>query len=234
MSFQHPEYLLFAFPLLLIWQLYLWRERATRWIRFVILLLVVLALADPRWSGETYERQITLLLDRSFSVRGEALKKGREIARLLAEKNPDLSYVLGFGREAGVLARPGEPLDTITEAASQDESNLTAGLRLAAGLAPSAGTQELLIISDGLYTGSDPLLEVPVLRKRGVRVHYLALDLRRHNDVAVSRLLTPSRSAVNQAFNIAAEIVSPARQPAICAKLRRISLNLLEKINLMI
>ncbi len=216
MNFQHPEWLLLGLPLLLIWWLYLWQVPSSRWLRFAIVLLVVFALAVPLWwTGGTSELRMTLLLDRSLSVRGEAVTKGQAFAQLLAEKYPTQSIdVLGFGRGADVLARPGETLDAVASSAFQDESDLAAGLRLAAGLSPAGGSHELLIVSDGLYTGPDPLLEIPTLRKQQVRVHYLALTSEPHNDVAITRLLNPSRSAVNQPFTIAAEIDSPREQPA--------------------
>ncbi|MEM7018589.1 MAG: vWA domain-containing protein, partial [Pseudomonadota bacterium] len=207
--------LLLFLPLFILWWLWLWPARTGRWLRLFILFLAALALADIRWWGETDLRHITLLVDRSLSTDGKALEEARTLTTLIQQRETDqVLHVVGFGRGAGILLRPGDTLDSLNSLTSQDESDLAAGLQLTTALSPSIGHHEVLLISDGLYTGADPLSEIPTLRKQGIRLHYLPIQQSQQSDAAITRIIAPTRVTAGQPFALAAEVFSPTAQSA--------------------
>ncbi|MEE8410117.1 MAG: VWA domain-containing protein, partial [Myxococcota bacterium] len=213
----HPEWLLLVVPLALLWALALWPDRKNRWARGALMLLFILVLADPGCLTHTGASQTILLLDRSLSVEGKALERGKAIAEQIDERGRAIGHgttVIAFGRGATVIARGGESMDAIASLDQHDESDLAAGLRLAAALSPIGGAGDILLISDGRHTGSDPLAEVPGLRERGLRIHTLTIESQQGGDVAITRLLGPNRSALGQPFTIGAEIHAPSDQTA--------------------
>jgi hypothetical protein len=179
--------------------------------------LAVLATAGPRLRGSTAAPAIALLVDRSASTRGEALDRARELAPELAEaldREHGSLHLIGFGRGAQLLAAPEESLEAIPTAAVQEDSQLAAALRLAAAQLPNSARGEIVLVSDGLYTGDDPRSMVPELRRRGIRVHYVPVGARGIDDVAITRIAAPQRVPLGQRFSVVLEVDSPRARPA--------------------
>jgi Mg-chelatase subunit ChlD len=211
MSFGQPSWLLLAVPVLVLWAAFFRGWSRLRWLAW--LLLCVLALADPRRdAARGTHGHVVLLVDRSASVRGEALARALTLAPELsryAQARGGALHVLGFGRNASVLAGPGEPLEALRGLAVQDASDLTAGLQLAAA---QPGVSDVVLVSDGVYTSEDPLPVAVELRQQGVRVHTLQVDTHAPADAAITRLLAPPRVPRGQPFSIAVEIDSRIAQ----------------------
>jgi len=214
-SFAHPEWLLLAAPAAAVWWIYLRHSPRTRWLRLAALIVVVVALADPRWQTRGLPRQVTLVVDRSLSMKGTALTKGEEIAELLAERAPGLRLrVVGFGRGAAQLVDTGEAA-RLHDLDDHDESDLTSGLRMAAALATPGTAEAILLVSDGDNTGADPMSVVPALRQKDIPVYVLPLSSARTGpDTMVRRVDAPTTSVRGQLFPISVEIDSPVAQSA--------------------
>ncbi len=215
MTLHAPHWLLVALPLLLFWVLSYRQLGRSRWVRLAMVVVLGLALADPRVAGAPPAPRIALLVDRSRSAGDEGLKQARALSEQLHETLGDRGlqlHVLGFGAGAGLLVAPGEPLEALQGVGLQDRSDLTAGLRLAAArLGP--GT-EVLVISDGLYTGDDPTGEAAALRARGIAVHTLTLHPTGPGDVAIAAVHAPSRATAGQAFSVGVEVDAPREADA--------------------
>src|SRR4029079_8930256 len=107
---------------------------------------------------------------------GQAVARARtllpELARAARNAHRSL-YVVGIGHGASLLAAPGDGLPGLSQLSEHDDSDLAAGLDLAASYVPPGAAGELLLISDGVYTAEDPRLHAAPLRARGIRVHVL-------------------------------------------------------------
>jgi len=215
-SFETPEWLLLGVPLLALWALWLRRDARTRWLRLAFLALAVLALAGPRLRTRAPGATWVVLVDRSASVHAEAGERARallpELERAARESHGSL-YVVGVGRGAALLAAPGDGFESLQRIAEHDDSDLAAGLELAASYVPPHGAGEIVLISDGLYTAEDPRLAAAPLRARGIRVHVLLVGEVAGRDSAITRVLTPPRAARGQRFAVAVEVQSPRAQP---------------------
>ncbi|HMI93545.1 MAG TPA: vWA domain-containing protein, partial [Polyangiales bacterium] len=216
MSFETPEWSLLGLPLLALWALWLRRDPRTRWLRLASLLLAVIALTGPRLSTRAPGATWVVLVDRSASVHGQAGERARallpELDRAARESHGSL-YVIGVGRGAALLAAPGDGFESLQRIAEQDDSDLAAGLELAASYVPPHGAGEIVLISDGLYTAEDPRLSAAPLRARGIRVHVLPVGEVAGRDSAITRVLTPARATRGQRFAVAVEVQSPRAQP---------------------
>jgi hypothetical protein len=214
-SFETPEWFLLGVPLLALWALWLRRAPRTRWLRLATLLLAVLALAGPRIYTHAPGATWVVLVDRSASVHGQAGERARtllpELERAAREAKGSL-YVIGVGRGAALLAGPGDGIETLRQLNEHDDSDLAAGLELAASYVPPRAAGELLLISDGLYTAEDPRLSAAPLRARGIRVHVLPVGEAQRRDSAITRVLTPPRATRGQRFAVAVEVQSPRAQ----------------------
>ncbi|MEY4575645.1 MAG: hypothetical protein RL701_348, partial [Pseudomonadota bacterium] len=214
MSFGQPSWLLLAVPVLLLWLAFF--RGWSRWRWLALLLLCVVALADPRSDARRgAQGQVVLLVDRSASVRGEALTRALALAPELeqhAQASAATLYVLGFGKQASLLAGPGEQFEALRSTAPQDASDLSAGLQLAAA---QPGVSDIVLISDGVYTTEDPSPIAVELRQQGVRVHTLQIGAGAAAAAAITRLLAPPRVPRGQPFSVAVEIAARVAQPGL-------------------
>jgi uncharacterized membrane protein len=214
-SFETPEWLLLGLPLFALWVLWLRRDARTRWVRLASMVLAVLALAGPRLRTRAPGATWVVLIDRSASVHGQAGERARallpELERAARESRGAL-YVIGVGRGATLLAAPGDGFESLQRIAEHDDSDLAAGLELAASHVPPHTAGEIVLISDGLYTAEDPRLSAAPLRARGIRVHVLPVGEVAGRDSAITRVLTPPRAARGQRFAVAVEVQSPRAQ----------------------
>jgi hypothetical protein len=208
-SFGNAAWLLLALPVLALW-LMQWRGRL-RWLSLALLL--VLALADPKLDAlRAAGGNLVLLVDRSASVQGEAERRARSLAPELerrAQSEHAGLYIVGFGRGAAMLARPGEAFEPANSA--QDDSDLLAGLQLAAA---QPDVSEIVLVSDGVYTTDDPTPLALQLRQQGTRIHSLRVGERPAADAAITRILAPQRVPRGQPFAVAIEVDSPQPQAA--------------------
>lgn len=216
MSFENPNWLFLLIPALLLLLLLVAKRRSRgRWLRVLIVSLLIVALAGPQFDGTPQSRHVSLLLDRSLSTNGVALEKGRDIAEQLQTRYPDVELqVLGVGKNASVLVSPGQSLEALGSITLEDESDLGTGLRLVSGLTPDDSAHDILLVSDGLYTGNDPLLEVSRLVNKNVRVFTMPTNSEFGQDFAITDVRAPSRVPVGQPYVIAGEISSPIATPA--------------------
>lgn len=212
MSFANPTWLFLLLPIgLLILLLLTKRGMRGRWLRMLIATLLVLALADPVVIGQPTSRHLSLLIDRSLSTNGVALSKGRDIAEQIQYRYPDVKLqVLGAGKNASVLVSAGQSLEALSGIPLEDESDIGTGLRLVSGLTPDNAAHDVLLVSDGLHTGNDPLLEIPRLVNKHVRVFTLPTNADYSKDFAVVDVKAPSRVPLGQPYVISGEIYAPS------------------------
>ncbi len=207
-AFQTPLALFIAVPMLYLW----WRlARGPRnvWgVRILIILLCAALCASPRYWKPQGGRRIVFLVDRSLSVGNKAAEKAEEMLDLArAEKEPaDEISVVTFGRGARFV---GESVgQELISQSLQDASDLYAGLNLANGLLSRSGGQ-IVTVSDGRYTGKDPMALVPEFHKSGARILTSPLHTQRKRDVAITEVHTPERVARSTPYQVAFSVSSP-------------------------
>ncbi|HEB64922.1 MAG TPA: VWA domain-containing protein, partial [Chloroflexi bacterium] len=184
MSFSRPLWLL----LLLFLPLVLWagwprrvagrrRRTVALAIRSALLLALTLALSGFAWKRPADRLDTVFVVDWSDSLPDEA--KGDEVAyvqRALAEMHPDdRAAVVVFGREALVerALSTEETFGAITSLPLTNGSDLEEALRLALALLPPENARRIVALTDGAYTGADPLPIATLIRSSGIDLRFV-------------------------------------------------------------
>lgn len=227
-----PLALLIVAPLLYLW----WRlgrgPREVWAIRLAVVLLAALMVASPAFRTGQRSRHVVLLVDRSLSCGKEAMARATEMAGLLRGKMDadDRLSVVSFGKEALALSRRGS-LAEMTGVTFDDASDLAAGLNLAGSLLTGRQGGRIFLVSDGLYTGPDPLQSVPALHKGGVAADYSPIVCEETGDVAITGVHLPERVQEGHPFEMSFTVHAPVATEATF-RVERHGLGLSEPVSL--
>ena len=217
MSFEHPGVLALILVLAPAWRLLRVPGRlALSILRSIILLAVVLYFAGPHLDVTEAGRDIIVIADRSASMAAGALADQSEIIRLL-NKSPkrldaDRIGVISFANSAALQSR----LERGAVSPRFDEtlntgSRLSSALSLAAQLAAPRRDTRLLLLSDGLYTGEDPLGNETLSAVAGLPVWYRYQGKPRIGDVAAGEIVLPNEVHEGAGYLVRFSIESPNR-----------------------
>ena len=171
MIFFSPIWLLLLIPL--VAGLYVWRlpTRGLNILRLIILLLLVLAMAQPAMKFKDQQGTVVVLVDRSESMPHKAADEQLEVIKTLhSEMNlEDRLAVISFGERVNIEQPPSDRnTESFFSNADQQHSRLTDGLEAALSLIPPDQPGRVLIVSDGHWTGRDPSAVTSRAAGRGV------------------------------------------------------------------
>ena len=177
-------------------------------LRAVILTLLALALAGPRWLTRTTEPAVVLLRDVSASIGAEAQTGNDELATALAADHPNRVAEVVFAREPRVLRGFGTGVRPETPPAlDREATDLSAALEFAATLLPANRPGRIVLFSDGLATsGRNPIETAAQLQN--VEIDTLALPAVSGPDAAVVSLKLPGSIREGEVFDLTAQIFS--------------------------
>lgn len=176
MGLLRPELLLLLLPLALLWRTWGGPLRGIGGLRLAIALLAVLAAAGPFLPLAAPGRDIVVVVDRSDSMALDAGARAEEILRLLEEERAagDRVGLVIFGARPQVLRAPSaEARSSGLPALSEQDargSDLAGALETALTLLPAGRTGRVLLLSDGLVDGEDPLALARRAGARGVPI----------------------------------------------------------------
>ncbi len=215
MTLLAPIFLVLAIPL--AFALARWRPPPgpRRALRLASTVLLLLALCRPAFELPQRGGTLVVLADVSDSMPAGAAELQREIVdRLEAGRGAaDRLAVVAFGAEAAVERAPGgERFTAFAAEVGGGQSNLAEALETALALAPLDDPSRVLMISDGRYTGGDPLASAGRSAIRGVPIDYRLLERPQAGDVAVERLDAPPEVTPGEGFLITAWVRSPVSQ----------------------
>lgn len=214
MTFLEPYYLALLIPLAFAFRHFLPPPGWRRWLRFAVLVFLVLALARvsvrlPRRGGT-----LVVLADRSASMPADASEIEQEVIRRLeaSRGGGDRLAVVAFGRRAAVELRPGAgKLQRFTADVGAERSDLASALKAALALLGAEGDGRILAVTDGRYTGRDPAGVAGRAALGGVPVDYRLLERPATGDVAVESVDAPLETSPGEGFVVTAWVRSPAR-----------------------
>jgi Mg-chelatase subunit ChlD len=158
---------------------------------------------------------VVVVADTSESMPDNAVASQKEVIHLLQNSmGPrDLLGVVSFGREAVVEHAPQRGGFTdFTARVGREHSALNNALELALGLIPSGEGGRILLLSDGKWTGQDPIAAAARAAGRTVAIDYRLLARPQVNDLAIQSFLTPQSALPGQGYMLSAWIQSPADQ----------------------
>ncbi len=199
MTFEYPGLLLLLILIVPAWRLLSVKgRRALTILRAAIAALCVIYLAGPRLDVSEEGCDLLVLADRSASMSAESLEDQREILQLLSEskkrKAADRIGVITFAEKAALQSplQTGGTAARFDRVAAKNGSELSAALTLAAERVSPRRTTRLLVLSDGLYTGADPLGGETLTTLAGLPVWHRHLGRTRIGDVAAGEIGVPA------------------------------------------
>ncbi len=161
-EFAHPWYFLL---LLLLPVFVLLGRRAfsamcpmRRWsvivLRVMVVLLVIVALADPVWVRRTDEQTVVFALDQSDSIDGQLQSDAIDFMKAASKEmrsGKDLVASVGFAGRPSVWQLPSQELnaDRLPEVADSHQTDIASALRLCLGMFPAQSSRRLVLVSDG-------------------------------------------------------------------------------------
>jgi Ca-activated chloride channel family protein len=180
-------------------------------LRALILSLLCLALAGPRWLTKTTDAAIVLLRDVSASIDTQA--EGKRFAETLSANHPERVAEVVFAREPLVVKAFGRRSREPAPSPEEDATNLSAALEFAATLMPADRPSRIVLLSDGLPTaGRNPLETAAQLRN--VEIDTVPVRSPSGSDAAVVSIRTPASVREGEIFELTAQIYCAAAGPA--------------------
>lgn len=196
MIFTSPEYFLLLPALALAG--WFWRGlRLHSPLRAVILLLAVVALAEPRVHRQQNSLDLYVLLDRSDSTEDLIDKNLPEWQRLLEKSKPSRNDTLHFINYAAEVAELGADGSSFTGSRKLTRSGLA--LSSIAAQVDAKRPSRVLLFTDGFAT--EPLHEAAAqMQARGIPLDFRLVRDEKENDYRISRLNFPERVQIGEPF----------------------------------
>jgi hypothetical protein len=196
MTFASPEYFLLLPALALAG--WFWRGlRVHSPLRAAILILAVLALADPRIQRQRNSLDLYVLLDRSDSTEDLIDRNLPEWQRLLEKSKPGRDDTLRFINYAAEVAELGADGSSFTGSRRLTRSALA--LSSIAAQVDERRPSRVLLFTDGFAT--EPLHEAAAqMQARGIPLDFRLIRDEKENDFRLTRLTFPERVQSGEPF----------------------------------
>lgn len=215
MTFIYPEGLLLG---LLLGYLFFRFKHKNAW-RWMMLICAIALLGYPAFVLRSKSLEIFLVADRSRSISDEAREKELEIIDLVSQnlEPGDRFGIISFKDRAYIEQIPQSEgaISSFKNPYSEDASDLSEGLRTALSLSSTERQSRILLLSDGEYTGQDPLREAHLARQMEIPIDYRNLKRAALFNLMVSDMITPDKILVNEPFRlkftISATVDTPGR-----------------------
>lgn len=213
--FTEPHWLILLLPaLIVLFQLQM-PDKKLLWLRFLLILLVVAALAGPQIKFSSREGVVLLVADRSLSMPEDNDRNIKETFNLLRNKMPQSGRLglVSFASDVRVDSAPSRSAFTgFNSTIDPQGSNLAESLEKALALIPEGTSGKILLISDGQWTGKDPEEVAFKAAKRNIPIDFRFLARETHKDLVVTRFDLPGLLNPGEEFFLNAEIFSPVNQ----------------------
>ena len=219
MTFLHPVWLLLAVPLIV--SLWVWRlpSRFLLALRILALVLVLLALAGLAIRIPGQAGTVVIVADRSLSMPAQSEANQKEAVDLISRGKSihDQVAVVSFGEKIAIEKPPHtEAFPGFNQEVGPNASNLSEAIETAMTLIPEDAPGRILVLSDGRWTGNDPLAKSSSALARNIGIDYRSLERPMTNDLAVLAVDAPPNVNYKESFLISALVQSPVPRDAIC------------------
>jgi Ca-activated chloride channel homolog len=188
-------------------------------LRMGVFVALILMLAGARVPFKTAAQRMTVVvaLDQSGSIAADQRQwMLRRVAAIQHAMNPrDRLAVIGFGRDAQLIAPPGDPRLLTLSAANADPgaTDIADALTTAAGIFPPADEKRLVLLTDGVETANSALDELPSMAEADVRIFTAAPPPSAVPRVALTGFDAPSPVHAQTSFALHLDIASEASHP---------------------
>lgn len=202
---REPMWLLLLFPV--VAALFAWPmpSRPLQLFRLLITATILLALCRPAIRLPSNHGTVMVIADRSKSMPPSSDAQAVHTIRRLEKSRhtTDCLGVVAFANQTVVEAPPQvEHFSGFVNKINPNGSDLTAAIDLATALLPPEDNGRILILSDGCWTGKDPLPAAARAAARGLAIDFLPSGRIHVDDIAIDRVSAPQTVDIGQSFLI--------------------------------
>lgn len=182
-------------------------------LRVVILLLLIGALAGPRWLLPSRELAVLFAVDDSSSLSSSARQEARDFvaAATKASGSGDTLGVIGFAKDTALWEPPAAPLKLSAQWPELPERKATAiagALDFASAIFPAGKTRRLVLLTDGNDTAGQAPATAARLAGSGIELFTVPLHNASAPEVLVERVEIPRRLKQGEPFDLLAHVHS--------------------------
>ncbi len=183
---------------------------------FVALVLMLAGMQLP-YRAAAHRMTVVAAIDQSQSIAPDQRQwMRREVTAIGHAMDPrDRLVIIGFGRDAQLLAPLGDPRVVRLSAPKIDTgaTDIASALTTAAGLFPPADEKRLVLLSDGVETENRAASELPALAEAGVHIYTAAPPPSAIPRVALTGFEAPETVHAETRFALHLDIASEAKNP---------------------
>jgi Mg-chelatase subunit ChlD len=189
------------------------------------LVLLAVALFNPRWFQPSAALDVIFAVDLSRSVGQEGREKAREVMEVAAglKKTTTRTGLMSFGSAPEWELPPRDEIAPVEFSARLDreQTDIQAALQGAAAQIGDGRQGRILILSDGNQNRGETARVMPLLRSQGVQVWTLPVGLSRgRNEIYLADLILPRQVDSAESFEIRVVVESVREAPARLRLLR--------------
>lgn len=207
----HPVWLLLAVPLAISMWLLKPSSRLLQISRILIIILILLSICGLTVKLPSRRGTVVVVADRSSSMPADAVIKQQEAIDLIQSEmtSGDKLAVVSFGQKAVIEQSPQTgKFPGFAAETGGDASNLAQAIQTSVALIPRDTPGRILVLSDGKWTGSNPVTVSSIAAAHGISVDYRLIERPAENDLSVFLLETPESVAPGESFMITAWVNS--------------------------
>lgn len=207
-QFDYPEIFLFAIPLAWAFRRWGWVRGPTGWLRAVIAILLLAAMAIPRLNLSGQGTDVVIVVDLSRSMPVEARQATRDLIKDIESSRQvgDRVAVVTFGQTPAVERELSDSayLAEFSQMVSADGSDLNEAVLTALQRRGDPNRpMRILVLSDGEFNGPSPLYAARRARDAGVPIDFRPFEKPAASDLAIESLVLPRDIAPNEPFQFA-------------------------------
>lgn len=183
-------------------------------LRSLILVCLTAALAGIEWVKKTDQLAVFFLMDYSNSV-PERLRTGtveriRELCKEFKTEEKDRSGVIVFGEEASIELSAQEKMELgeVKSFVGGEQTDLAAGVRLAAAAFPQGFMRRIVVFTDGNETNGNALEEVKIARASGTEIDVVPLMIGGEQEVRIREVSVANRVNAEEPFQVRVVVYS--------------------------
>jgi uncharacterized protein YegL len=226
---ENPEglLLLLAVPVFAI--LGFWMGRDLRWyrrlivqlLRAALIMVLAVALARPVKVSTENAPAVVFLADLSDSISPKIRERMQErIRELWSERGEAATFLVGFGKEPVLIARPQSRRIRLPRASQPGASDIAGALRFTYGLFPPLHDRRVVVFSDGEETRGDLRAEAARAQHFGISVSAVPLMPLFSTDVRVEGVLAPPSVRQGEPLDVEVLVASDTRRKASVQRLK--------------